>query len=335
MNTTQEKTKSLNITKALKYWLVVGVVFMFVQSGLFAQQLPHYSNYMLNNYAVNPAVAGVNPYFEGMSNNRYQWVGITDAPRTYLLTVNGPTKSLNVGLGGLLFTDIVGPTRRTGCYFSYAYHFRVSEKVKVSLGLSAGVLQYMVDAAKITLRDLSDQVISNGIQSMLTPDFGGGIYAYSMDKKWYGGLSIPQLFQNRLVFKEYHSSSLSKLATHFYATGGYRYSVNENFKIEPSIMLKYVKPAPMQFDIGLRAIYKDKVWLGTVYRYMDAVGLLAGYTLNENMTFAYSYDFITSDIRKYSTGTHEIVVGIRFHKIDRPAEPTDGGTESAKLDAAK
>lgn len=302
----------------------------------FAQQLPHYSNYMLNNYAINPAVGGVNPYFEAISNNRYQWVGITDAPRTYVLTVNGPTKSLNVGLGGTLFTDIVGPTRRTGIYMSYAYHFRVAQNIKLSFGLSAGVLQYMVDASKITLRDLSDQVISNGIQSMLTPDFGGGVYAYSIDKKWYAGLSIPQLFQNRLVFKEYHSSSLSKLATHFYATGGYRYSINDNFKIEPSIMLKYVKPAPLQFDLGLRAIYKDKVWLGTVYRYLDAISLLTGYTMNENLSFAYSYDFTTSNIRKYSTGTHEIVIGIKFHKIEKPVEvQEEATTTSAKLEPAK
>ena len=92
------------------------------QNLLYAQQLPHYSNYMLNSYAMNPAVGGTNPYFEAVSNNRYQWNGITDAPRTYILTVNGPTKSLNVGLGGLLFTDIVGPTRRTGFYLAYVYH---------------------------------------------------------------------------------------------------------------------------------------------------------------------------------------------------------------------
>jgi type IX secretion system PorP/SprF family membrane protein len=191
----------------------------------------------------------------------------------------------------------------------------------------------MVDASKITLKDVSDQVISNGIQSVVTPDFGAGIYAYSIDKKWYAGLSVPQLFQNKIVFKEIYSSSLSKLATHFYATGGYRYTINSDFKIEPSIMLKYVKPAPLQFDLGLRAIYRDKVWLGTVYRYLDAISVMMGYTMKQNLTFAYSYDFTTSNIRKYSTGTHEIVIGLRFHKITKPAEPAETITESAKLAA--
>ncbi len=282
----------------------------------FAQQLPQYSNYMLNNFVMNPAVAGTNPYFEGISNNRYQWVGITDAPRTYILSVNGPTKSLNVGLGGLLFTDIVGPTRRTGFYLSYAYHIKVAKKVKVSLGLSGGVLQFMVDASKITLRDASDQVIGTGLQSFIAPDFGVGVYAYSTDKKWYAGASMPQILQNRISFQETATSPLSKLATHFYVTGGYKYQLNDNFTLEPSALIKFVKPAPVQFDLGLRTVYRKKMWAGFVYRYLDAVSVMLGYTMQENLTFAYAYDFTTSNIRKYSTGTHEIMIGIKFHKVE-------------------
>ena len=281
----------------------------------FAQQLPLYSNYMINNYVMNPAVGGVNPYFEGISNNRYQWAGITDAPRTYILSVNGPTKSLNVGLGGMVFTDIVGPTRRTGFSLSYAYHFKVKENIMMSLGLSGGILQFMVDASKISLRDPADLVISNDLQSVLTPDFGVGVYAYSTDKKWYAGASIPQILQNRINFAETVTSATSKLATHFYITGGYKYDLNSNLKLEPSIMIKFVKPAPLQFDLGLRAVYQEKMWVGTAYRYMDAVSMMVGYIYQENLTFAYAYDFTTSDIRKNSSGTHEIMIGIKFHKV--------------------
>lgn len=288
---------------------------------LYAQQLPHYSNYMLNSYSMNPAVGGSNPYYEALSNNRYQWLGITDAPRTYVLTVNGPTKSLNVGLGGMIFTDIVGPTRRTGFYLSYAYHLKLNDKIRLSMGLSAGALQFMVDASKITLRDANDVVISNGIQSTITPDFGAGVYAYSTDKKWYAGFSVPQIVQSRIHFTEVPSTNLSKLATHFYGMAGYRYNINDKIRLEPSLLLKYVKPAPLQFDIGLRAVYKDKFWLGGAFRYLDAVSAMVGYTMQQYLTFAYSYDFTTTDIRKYSTGTHEIVVGLKFHKAEKAKAP--------------
>jgi len=293
------------------------LIFLFIVSivKLIAQQLPQYSNYMINDYVMNPAIGGANPYFEAKSNNRYQWVGITDAPRTYILSVNGPLKSLKMGLGGLLFTDIVGPTRRTGFYLSYAYHLKVAEKIKVSMGISAGLLQFAVDASKITLRDPSDNIISSGYQSVILPDFGAGIYVYSTDKKWYAGVSVPQIAQNKIKFFDYTTSTLSKLATHVYATAGYKFSLNDDFKIEPSTCIKYVTPAPLQFDIGLRAIYKDKIWIGGAFRYLDAVSAMIGYTMQENITFAYSYDFTTTNIKKYSTGTHELMIGIKFHKI--------------------
>ena len=292
---------------------IIYILLLFA-SRAFAQQLPQYSNYMINDYVLNPAIGGSNSYFEGKSNNRYQWIGITDAPRTYVLSVDGPTKSLNMGLGGILFTDIVGPTRRTGFYLSYAYHLKVSPKVRVSFGLSAGILQFMVDASKIQLHDQGDMVISNGVQSVLMPDFGAGVYAYSTDKKWYAGASVPQIFQEQIKFFNAQTSSLSKLATHMYVTGGYKFTLNDEFKLEPSTCIKFVNPAPVQFDLGLRAIYKDMIWLGGSYRYMDAVSAMIGYTLMQNITFAYSYDFTTTDIRKYSSGTHEIMIGIKFNK---------------------
>ncbi len=294
------------------YYILFFILVSFVAN---AQQLPQYSNYMVNDYVMNPAIGGSNPYFEAKSNNRYQWIGITDAPRTYILSVQGPTKNLKMGLGGLLFTDIVGPTRRTGIYLSYAYHLKVSEKVKVSLGLSGGLLQFTVDGSKITLRDPSDLVISNGIQSVLMPDFGAGVYVYSTDKKWYVGASVPQILQNKINFFDNSTTSLSKLATHFYASAGYKFNLNDNFKIEPSTCIKYVKPAPLQFDIGLRAIYQEKIWIGGAFRYLDAVSAMVGYVMQGNITFAYSYDFTLTNIKKYSTGTHELMIGIKFHKV--------------------
>ena len=297
----------------MKKYVIILLIFVSVVE-LFAQQLPQYSNYMINDYVMNPAIGGTNPYFAAKSNNRYQWVGITDAPRTYILSVNGPTKSQKVGLGGLLFTDIVGPTRRTGFYFSYAYNFKIAEKVKVSFGLSGGLLQFAVDGSKITLRDPGDNVITNNYMNVLMPDFGAGVYVYSTDHKWYVGASVPQVMQSKIKFYDYSSASLSSLATHMYATAGYKFSLNDDFKIEPSTCIKYVSPAPLQFDIGVRAIYKDKLWVGGAFRYLDAVSVMVGYILQENITFAYSYDFTTTNIRKYSSGSHELMIGIKFHK---------------------
>ena len=147
-------------------------------SSVFSQQLPHFSQYFLNDFLINPAVAGSRGYFEGVSTHRYQWEGITDAPRTYTLSVQGPTKNRKMGFGGYIFTDIVGPTRRTGIDLSYAYHLKINDKLKISLGINAGLLQFMIDASKINLRDQNDVIISDGVQSEYVPDAGFGLYVY-------------------------------------------------------------------------------------------------------------------------------------------------------------
>src|SRR5688500_2133531 len=124
--------------KKILYFLVIGL-------SARAQQLPQYSQYMLNEMAINPAVAGRDDFAEVRSNSRQQWIGITDAPRTYMLTLQRPVTGRNMGLGMNLFTDIVGPTRRTGLSFSYAYHLKLNKELNLSFGLSAGILQCGID----------------------------------------------------------------------------------------------------------------------------------------------------------------------------------------------
>lgn len=276
-----------------------------------AQQLPQYTQYMLNEFAINPAVAGKEEFADVRSNNRYQWVGITDAPRTFILTVNGPMKFKNMGLGMNLFTDIVGPTRRVGLNFSYAYHIKLKEEIKVSLGLSAGILQWGIDGHKLQLHDAGDDNLLTQYQTTYVPDFGAGVLLYH--KKYYFGIAVPQLYQSRINLYP-GADNKGTLVTHFNVNGAYKFDIGDDFKIEPSFILKYATPAPFKLDVGLRGIYQEQVWLGVAYRHNDAVTALIGYLYKNYLMIGYSYDFSTTNIRKYSSGTHEVMLGLRFSR---------------------
>lgn len=276
-----------------------------------AQQLPQYTQYMLNEFAINPAVAGKEEFADVRSNNRYQWVGITDAPRTYMLTVHGPMKLKNMGLGMNLFTDIVGPTRRVGLNFSYAYHIKLNEETKVSLGLSAGVLQWGIDGHKLQLHDAGDENLLTQYQTTYVPDFGAGVLLYT--KKYYIGIAVPQMYQSKINLYP-GVENKGKLVTHFNVNGAYKFDLGEDFKLEPSFILKYAMPAPMKLDVGVRGIYREQVWLGVAYRHNDAVTALVGYLYKNYLMIGYSYDFSTTNIRRYSSGTHEVMLGLRFSR---------------------
>lgn len=277
-----------------------------------SQQLPQYTQYMLNEMAINPAVAGKDEFADVRSNNRYQWIGITDAPRTYMLTLHGPIKNKNMGLGMNLYTDIVGPTRRTGLNFSYAYHMKLKEDMFLSMGLSAGILQWGIDGSKLYLREEGDENLLSTYQTTYVPDFGAGVYFHKKDR-FYVGVSLPQIYQAPIKLYE-GAGKNSRIVNHFNLNAAYKFDLGDDFKIEPSFLVKYAIPAPPKLDIGARVIYQEQIWLGGAYRHNDAFTALIGYFYKNYLMIGYSYDITTTNIKKYSSGTHEIMLGIRFSK---------------------
>jgi len=276
-----------------------------------SQHLPQFSQYNFNRYVINPAVGGTERFFDVRTNHRYQWVGITDAPRTFTLSVNGPSKNQKMGYGGYVFTDVVGPTRRLGAQISYAYKLILKDDLKLSMSISAGVLQFLIDGGKIIFSDPGDDVLSDQLVSATVPDIKFGLYLYS--DTYFFGFTSPQLLQSKLSFFDQETNTLSKLEDHYYLMGGYKFNINDDFDVEPSFLFKYVSPVPPKVDINVRAIYRDMVWLGGGYRTGDALSAMIGYTHRKNLTIGYSYDFTTTSLKRYALGTHELMLGIKIN----------------------
>ncbi|MCB0759683.1 MAG: type IX secretion system membrane protein PorP/SprF [Flavobacteriales bacterium] len=286
-----------------------------------AQQLPQLSQYNSNDYLYDPAVAGSRPWFEIRSTHRNQWVGIQDAPRTFMLSATTPLGT-NMGLGGYIFTDNVGPSRRTGMQLSYAYHLRITEGIKLGLGLSFGMLQFLIDGSKIEFHDPDEPLMDAQLRGSLMPDATFGLYLYH--EKWWFGATAPQLLHNRVIFFDDQDQSFSTLAAHYYALGGYRFAIGEDLKLEPSFLLKYVDPVPPKVDLTATVRYRDMVWLGATYRTEDALSFMVGYWMKKTFQFGYSYDLTTTNLRNYTSGTHEVMLGVTFGKEPPPppAPPT-------------
>jgi type IX secretion system PorP/SprF family membrane protein len=286
--------------------LLVILLVMVFQLPLIAQQLPQLTQYQFNDYVFNPAFAGSRPTFELRSAHRYQWVGIQDAPRTFMLSGTSQVGA-NMGVGGYLFTDHVGPTRRTGVQFSYAYHLRLNDDLRLSLSLSGGLLQFLIDGSKIRLHDPGDPVMDQQLRGQTMADAKFGFLLYH-DRFWFGA-TAPQLLRNRVQLLD-DRETLSRMEDHYYAMGGYRIDLADDWALEPSFLLKYVDPVPPKLDLTATVKYRNAVWLGLGYRTNDAWCAMVGYWLKETFQFGYSYDIITSNLRNYSTGTHEIMLAV-------------------------
>jgi type IX secretion system PorP/SprF family membrane protein len=273
-----------------------------------AQQIQQFTQYRFSAFSFNPAFAGYDDVFNAMATHRTQWAGITDAPRTYFLGLHAPDASGKMGFGGSLFTDVAGPTRRTGIQGAYSYHIQTGEGAKLSLGLSFGITQFAIDGSQITLRETNDPTLNGSMQSEIKPDASFGVLWYG--ERFFVGLSAMQLFNNQLDL--FPGEEEGRLAVHYYLTGGYTFEISETFDIEPFMLVKYVDPIDPQFDLSARFIYKSNLWLGGTYRTTDAAAVFAGYTIKDYLTLGYSYDITTSDLSNYSNGSHEIFIGVRF-----------------------
>lgn len=276
------------------------------------QQAPLYTQYMFNQLLYNPALAGVDPYYQIRSNHRFQWVGMTDAPLTNALAFHGPHPTLSMGYGGYIYHDVTGPTSQTSITGTYAYNIGLTDELRLSMGISAGVMQYRVDGTQITVKDPSDQTLQQAVYTSWVPDANLGLYLYHKD--FYVGFSTAHLITTKLKLYD-PGIGINKLKTHFFLTAGYIWEINQDFKLEPSAMLKGSLPKAVQLDINTRVIWQDMVWGGISYRTGDAVSILIGYAYEKRIYFGYSYDITLSDLKNYNTGTHEIMFGFRFNDI--------------------
>ena len=168
--------------------LLVLVAFVLNGSISFAQQPSHYSQYVFNNYILNPAAGGVGNYIDIKAGYRNQWIGFGAAPQTYLVSLHAPIANLKLepkpfgtrnhhAVGGYVVKDQTGPISQLGAYLSYAYHIRLSYHLKVSAGVSAGFKQYALNTDELwTLEPNDNDLIS---MKTSTPDATAGIWVYT------------------------------------------------------------------------------------------------------------------------------------------------------------
>jgi type IX secretion system PorP/SprF family membrane protein len=286
--------------------LILAITAMIEVSG---QQLTSYSQYMENKYVFNPAVVGSLSYSPLALSYRRLWTGMDDAPTMQMLSSHF-LASDNVGMGGKIFNYSTGPLSKMGIEATYAYHLPIgSSGAKLSLGLSAQLYQYHLNKSLLTMEDMTDDIILFGSEKLIVPDAAFGAYYYT--DKYYGGLSIYQLFSRKVDLMT--DKFDNKQHRHYFLTGGYIYDINANFQVEPSILLKFIEAGLLQADINGKVMYKQTVWLGLSYRTQDAVAINLGIR-KDRFVFGYSYDITMSEIRKYSNGTHELLFIFKFNR---------------------
>ncbi len=277
----------------------------------YGQQIVMNSQYMFNDFAINPAVAGTKNYAPITIDLRRQWVGIREAPAAQHLSYHGHVHK-QIGAGGYLFNDVAGPVRRTGLMAALSTQVATSYGTRLSFGIAGSFTQFVMDKNRIFTEEPNDITVDQYTSNELIPDISAGMH-------WYGGyhhvgVSIHNLFQSKTDLYAVSLPVTSTLDRAIYVTGSYLIGSSTSvIAIEPSGMLRMMFNAPLTFDVNTRIIYNHQMWAGLSYRYLDAVALLLGVERG-SFGIGYSYDMNISSLSKYNGGSHELVLIFKTNK---------------------
>ncbi|MEY3236279.1 MAG: hypothetical protein RI883_380 [Bacteroidota bacterium] len=279
---------------------------------LFGQQIALNSQYMFNPISFNPGAAGSNEYVSIHANMRQQWLGFEGAPSTQSLSSHGYLGK-NMGMGGSLFNEVTGPSRRTGFQILGAYRLKLSSDRAHMLGLGLGfsMTQHLIDESRLTTYLPDDAAIIKGFNNKLIPDASVGFY-YTFKDKAFAGISARNLLQTDVDLFDYEIRVVNPMVRNYYVYGGYNFRLPQKWSLTPTGMFRMIDALAMSFDISLLANFNNKVWFGGSYRYEDAAVAMAGLQFGV-FKFGYSYDFTLSDIKNYSSGSHEIFMELQIN----------------------
>ena len=290
---------------------------LIISNIIYAQQDAQYSQYMYNTISVNPAYAGSRDVLSILALHRSQWVGFEGAPTTSTFSINTPIPETNIGLGISAISDRIGPTEQSTFSGDISYTVRLTEKTNLSFGLKGSASFFSFDQFKVTPFQANDPKWKS-VSSKLSPNFGLGTYLHS--DKYYLGISIPNIMESNLYND--NEISIKSQRMNYYVIGGYVFDLSNWIKFKPAIVSKIVTGAPVQFDLSANTLFMNKFVLGAAYRMDAAFSGLAGFQVSDALFLGYSYDFDTTAINRYNSGSHEMFIRYEFNfKNDKLVSP--------------
>lgn len=290
---------------------------LLVPASIYAQFDGLFTQYMFNEVFINPAYAGSKEAMSATLLHRQQWVSFPGRPVSTSMSLHGPIRDNKMGVGLSILNEKIGVMNRNLIYGTYAYRLKLNEESTLAMGLMAGIdnqinrlgqVKAGVDGAP------ADPQFTQNTPNVFAPNTGVGLYFNN--QQFYAGLSIPRLIDNTVRFSpagtSIRTTRVAPSKFTYYFTSGYLFHLQEDLKMRANLMIKTVKNAPVQFDLGANFLIRDMIWAGMSYRSASAISALLGAQINKQFFVCYSYDYSTSKIQNYTQGSHEIVINYLF-----------------------
>ncbi|MEO8254991.1 MAG: type IX secretion system membrane protein PorP/SprF [Flavobacterium sp.] len=290
--------------------IILNISFLLFIIDVSAQQDPQYTHYMYNMNVVNPAYAtGDQAMLDLGVLYRSQWAGAVGAPKTFNFFGHAAlNKKIELGLS-IISDDIGdGAKKEDNFYADFAYVLDVSNTAKLSLGLKAGFTSFRTNFNGFVFESgdaSTDLAFSENVNSIF-PNLGVGAYYFT--DRYYIGVSAPNLFSSKNIEERSGINSFRSEKIHTFLTAGYVFTLSDSFKLKPAFMTKIVQGSAVSVDVSANILFNEKFELGASYRIDDSVSALMNVKVSPSINVGYSYDYTTSNLGQFNSGSHEIFI---------------------------
>lgn len=269
---------------------------------LFAQWDSQVSQYWRVKTYYNPSFVAEKDTLQVAVLHRQQWVGIENAPKTFIVSADMPIRfwDRKHGVGVLVMTETIGLFRNTLVGAQYAYKKKWKKNV-INAGIQLGGANISFDATKIKIPDDQKEDLELPTTESNSTQIDGAIGVSWTNPKFYVGFSVTHLTQPSFDIGDNLTSYIPRT---YYLTAGYNWKIKHTkYEFQPSFLFK-TDAIVTQYEFTGRVVYNKIFNGGLSWRKDDGFVFLLGANIL-NFEAGYSYDLSTSSISQASNGTHE------------------------------
>ena len=319
---------------------------IILSSEVYSQQLPQYSQFLLNKALYNPAAMTINNQAEISLVGRWQMLGFGLEPKTVALIgqskiqkkakiIFNPASRISQEIvpidkkrkiklshfvGGQILTDNYGAFRSTDFSGNYALKIPINNKWKVSLGASIGLSNHsFIPSRAVVLNsidpllpynggDMEYDAFTQGKLNQLSLNTGAGLALNSSN--FFLSIGAKQLAKNYISFG--NSSINFDQRTHWNLMAGYNFSIGNGLDIQPAILIKRMQANKLSYEFSTLATINYIFWAGVNYHLGASAGIMVGMEISDELKIGYSMEFATTRINYFSNGGHEIMISYAF-----------------------
>lgn len=274
-----------------------------------AQHYSLFSQYLVNGLVINPAYAGKNDVLDVSAMHRRQWSQFNGAPVTSVVSVNTPLRGNANNIGLVFQDDKLGVTTSQLVSGIYAYRFRFGE-TRVSLGLQAGLNFSRIRWDELRRNDAGDLLLATP-QNTASFFAGSGVYVHN--KKFFGGISAPWMYNSESVVNR----------DPLFISAGYLFSFGTDHSLKPSLLIRRTKGSPWQADLNASYYYRSLFGVGASFRMKESVVMIAEFNPTEQLKLSYSYDMGIGTLSSYHNGSHEFMLRYYFGYTKKARNPRE------------